>query len=59
VSLLITSLAFEDAALVDAAKLGVLSASVIAGLLGFVFLGLTSRRPETSAAPPASPDGPG
>jgi Na+:H+ antiporter, NhaA family len=59
VSLLITSLAFEDAALVDAAKLGVLGASVIAGLLGFVFLGLTSRHSERSAAPPASPDGPG
>jgi NhaA family Na+:H+ antiporter len=44
VSLLITSLAFDDPALVEQAKLGVLAASVAAGALGFIFLWLTSRR---------------
>jgi NhaA family Na+:H+ antiporter len=43
VSLLITSLAFEDAALVDEAKLGVLGASAIAGAVGFVFLWFATR----------------
>jgi NhaA family Na+:H+ antiporter len=44
VSLLITGLAFEDAALIDEAKLGVLAASVVSGLVGFSFLWLTARR---------------
>jgi NhaA family Na+:H+ antiporter len=44
VSLLITGLAFEDGAIIDEAKLGVLAASAIAGLIGFVFLWLTARR---------------
>jgi NhaA family Na+:H+ antiporter len=43
VSLLITSLAFSDAALQDEAKLGVVGASLIAGLAGFCFLRLTAR----------------
>lgn len=42
VSLLITGLAFEDATLVDEAKLGVLGASVIAGMISFTFLWLVS-----------------
>ena len=46
VSLLITGLAFEDGALVDEAKLGVLAASLIAGLAGFVFLSATSRKTD-------------
>jgi Na+:H+ antiporter, NhaA family len=44
VSLLITGLAFEDALLVDEAKLGVLGASLIAGVMGFAFLWFVSRR---------------
>ena len=43
VSLFITGLAFEDADLVDAAKLGVFSGSVIAGVLGAVILGRRER----------------
>ena len=44
VSLLITSLAFDEASLVDEAKLGVLVASALAGVIGFAFLWLVSRR---------------
>ena len=44
VSLLVTGLAFENAALADEAKLGVLCGSIVAGALGFVFLLLTSSR---------------
>jgi NhaA family Na+:H+ antiporter len=40
VSLLITGLAFEDPALVDEAKLGVLFASVVSGVAGFAYLRL-------------------
>jgi NhaA family Na+:H+ antiporter len=48
VSLLIAGLALEDAAL-DEAKLGVLGASVLAGVAGFAFLWLTGReQPATS-----------
>jgi NhaA family Na+:H+ antiporter len=43
VSLLITGLGFDDPVLVDEAKLSVLSASVIAGVSGLVFLYVTSR----------------
>ena len=50
VSLLITSLAFEDAALADEAKLGVLAASLAAGVLGFVFLRFAGRRRTTSSS---------
>ncbi len=38
VSLFITGLAFEDAELVSEAKVGILTASVIAGLAGYAFL---------------------
>jgi NhaA family Na+:H+ antiporter len=44
VSLLITGLPFEDPALIDEAKLGVLAASVVSGLMGLTFLWLTARR---------------
>lgn len=37
-SLFIAALAFEDSALLDAAKLGILAASLIAGLAGFLLL---------------------
>ena len=43
VSLLIAGLAFEDAGTLDESKLGVLGASVIAGVCGFVYLWLTTR----------------
>jgi NhaA family Na+:H+ antiporter len=38
VSLFITGLAFEDAQLISEAKVGILVASVIAGLAGYAFL---------------------
>jgi NhaA family Na+:H+ antiporter len=47
VALLITDLAFEEAALVDEAKLGVLAASLASGVLGFSFLWLTTRAQKT------------
>jgi NhaA family Na+:H+ antiporter len=43
VSLLISDLAFEDGGLIDSAKIGVLSASLLAGILGFVLLWLLTR----------------
>jgi NhaA family Na+:H+ antiporter len=38
VALFVTSLSFEDAAAVDAAKIGILAGSLLAGLLGWVVL---------------------
>jgi NhaA family Na+:H+ antiporter len=38
VSLFITGLAFDDAQLISEAKVGILAASVIAGLASYVFL---------------------
>lgn len=49
VSLFITGLAFSDAVLVDAAKVGVLVASVMAGLLGFSFLRLLPSEDDGSS----------
>jgi NhaA family Na+:H+ antiporter len=42
-SLFITNSAFSDPAQINAAKIGILAASLLAGILGFVFLSLTSR----------------
>ncbi|HEU0073942.1 MAG TPA: Na+/H+ antiporter NhaA [Dehalococcoidia bacterium] len=46
VALLITDLGFERELLIDEAKLGVLTASLVAGVLGFGFLWLTTRGPH-------------
>jgi NhaA family Na+:H+ antiporter len=46
ISLLITDLAFENEALIDEAKLGVLAGSTIAGVAGLIFLLLTSKQPR-------------
>jgi len=43
VSLLIAGLAFDDTALVDEAKLGILVASIIAGILGYLFLRVVAQ----------------
>lgn len=56
-SLFITDLAFPDGELVAAAKLGILAASLIAGVVGFAVLRGASkpprhRRPESDGAPP-------
>jgi NhaA family Na+:H+ antiporter len=48
VSLFITGLAFTEAQLAAEAKVGVLSGSVVAGLIGAVIL-LTGRRPQSPA----------
>ena len=42
-SLFITNLAFEDVALVGAAKLGILASSVVAGLVGAAWIRLATR----------------
>ncbi len=51
VSLFITGLAFEDAELISEAKVGILAASVIAGLAGYAFLRTLGtdqqRKPKT------------
>lgn len=44
-SIFITLLAFDDLALVDASKLSVMMASLLAGILGFVWLKKTLPRP--------------
>ena len=55
IALLITDLGFDNEGLIDQAKLGVLTASVAAGILGFVFLWLTTRtRPDNEAPEPAA-----
>lgn len=48
VSLLITDLAFADAVLADEAKLGVLFASAVAGIGGFLYLRFTNNNPVLS-----------
>ncbi len=50
VALLITDLGFDNELLVDEAKLGVLTASLAAGVLGFVFLRLTTRAPTDASS---------
>ncbi|MEX1104392.1 MAG: Na+/H+ antiporter NhaA [Dehalococcoidia bacterium] len=46
VSIFIAGLAFEDAALVDEAKMGILAASLAAGVLGYGWLRATHSVPE-------------
>ena len=43
VSLFITGLAYEDASFISDAKIGVFAASIVAGVLGYAFLRLTSQ----------------
>jgi NhaA family Na+:H+ antiporter len=53
-SIFITNLAFaEDAALIDASKLAVLAASLLAGILGYLWLRATLRAPAST--PTGSP----
>jgi NhaA family Na+:H+ antiporter len=54
VALLITDLAFERELLSDEAKLGVLTASAAAGILGFIFLYLTTRHVPRVMSEPES-----
>ena len=46
VALFITGLAFENPVLVDEGKVGILAASVIAGIIGFVYLWLLPGEPH-------------
>jgi len=55
VTLFITGLAFKDKVLVEEAKVGVLAASLIAGLAGYSFLLLVSRLASARAALDAEP----
>ena len=55
VSLFITALAFEDPALIDQAKVGVLAASVLATVLAVVLL--RGRTPERHTPVETSSDG--
>jgi NhaA family Na+:H+ antiporter len=50
ISLLITDLAFEGSLLLDAAKAGILAASVLAGVLGAVVLGAGRRARQSNPA---------
>ncbi len=51
VSLFVAGLAFDQQTLVDEAKVGILAASVVAGLAGFVYLWLAPGEPEHEAPP--------
>lgn len=51
VSLFITNLAFDSATLVDEAKLGILAASMLAGVAGFVYLWIAPGEPEPAPDP--------
>lgn len=50
VSLFVTNLAFESAALVDQARLGVLAASAFAGVVGFAYLWFAPGEPAAAEA---------
>jgi len=43
-AIFVANLAYEDPAIITAAKLGILSASLVAGVLGFLFLMLQARK---------------
>src|SRR5690606_24125903 len=49
VALFVTELAFDEHHLADQAKVGILAASAVAGILGYVFLRLVTREPEVAA----------
>ncbi|MFN8533176.1 MAG: Na+/H+ antiporter NhaA [Dehalococcoidia bacterium] len=50
VALFIAELAFDSPALVEQAKVGILTASVAAGLIGYLALRLSSRPPDSRSA---------
>jgi len=51
VALFITELAFDDAATLENAKLGIFGASIVAGLAGFLFLRVSLDRPPDEPVP--------
>ncbi len=54
VSLFIAGLAFDDPQLIDEAKIGILAASTIAGIIGFVYLWVLPGEPHDDAASEAA-----
>ncbi|MGE3619896.1 MAG: Na+/H+ antiporter NhaA, partial [Acidimicrobiia bacterium] len=59
VALFVTSLSFDDSATTDAAKVGILAASLLAGIVGYLQLRSIGPAPvadERSARAPAAPD---
>ncbi len=57
VSLFITGLAFDDETIIDQAKIGILFASAVAGVLGLMLLSRACKN-EVRVAPLTSPDNP-
>jgi NhaA family Na+:H+ antiporter len=53
-SLFVAGLAFTDPAMLDVAKLGVLGASVMAGLVGYTLLRRARVAPDAAPAAPAA-----
>ena len=51
VSLFVNGLAFDDPALIDEGKAGILAASAIAGLAGFIYLWVAPSEPRPPARP--------
>jgi NhaA family Na+:H+ antiporter len=43
-SLFITNLAYDDAAMINAAKIGIVIASIVAGAIGFIILKINFRK---------------
>jgi Na+:H+ antiporter, NhaA family len=59
VSLFIADLAYTDAALVQTAKVGIFTGSIIAALLGAVIMLIAGRRTRSPAPAPEPASGPG
>ncbi len=52
VALFVTSISFDDAALTDSAKVGILFGSLVAGVLGYLFLRAIPPPPEDPTPDP-------
>jgi NhaA family Na+:H+ antiporter len=51
VSLFVNGLAFDDPALLDEGKVGILAASAIAGVVGFIYLWFAPGEPVAGTGP--------
>ena len=56
-SLFIAGLAFGTSPLLQSAKLGILSSSLVAGIIGWMLLRASLRRPSAHAAVPRAGEG--
>ena len=54
-SLFISGLAFDNALLIDEAKIGILGGSLISAILGYTVLRLTTTHPEDKSLDPVTP----